>query len=382
LPLTEPRSNWSIDWDVTIVGQGLAGTALAWALIERGQRVQVLDAGEAVTSSKIAAGLMTPITGMRLAPTVGFDAFLAEAAEFYRGIEARTGTSFYHNRLSVRLFRSDAERRIFAQRQLTAGFQRHLVTADHEPLRDAGMADSSGGGFAMRSAQLDSALYLAASRAAFSVGGHYADGKLDWQNDVAIADHRIAVRGQTTRWLISCEGYAARLNPYFAEVPFNAAKGEILTLRFDGPQQSSVPPCMPPSDPSSQVPVLHRGIWLAPSGQPNVFRAGSTYDLKQLDQQPTASARAHLERQLAEFCDKSYAVLDHQAAVRPILAQNRVLTGVHSRHARLGYFNGLGSKGALYAPWYARRFAAYLTAERTVQSDADGPQCGPVTMLS
>ena len=53
--------------DAIIVGQGLAGTTLAWCLLEAGLSVLVTDREEEVTSSKIAAGLITPITGQRLA---------------------------------------------------------------------------------------------------------------------------------------------------------------------------------------------------------------------------------------------------------------------------------------------------------------------------
>jgi len=49
-----------------ILGQGLAGTAIAWRLWERGLPFLIVDRDEPVTSSKIAAGLLTPITGMRM----------------------------------------------------------------------------------------------------------------------------------------------------------------------------------------------------------------------------------------------------------------------------------------------------------------------------
>ena len=69
-----------------IVGQGLAGTALAWELIWRGRDVLVVDAGEAVTSSKIAAGLVTPITGQRLALGWRVDEMLAAARPYYERV--------------------------------------------------------------------------------------------------------------------------------------------------------------------------------------------------------------------------------------------------------------------------------------------------------
>ena len=74
-----------------IVGQGLAGTALAWELIWRGRDVLVVDAGEAVTSSKIAAGLVTPITGQRLALGWRVDEMLAAVRPIIRESRALIG---------------------------------------------------------------------------------------------------------------------------------------------------------------------------------------------------------------------------------------------------------------------------------------------------
>ena len=52
--------------DFLIIGQGLAGTVLAWNLIQRGRSVIVLDREDESTSSKVAAGLINPITGRYL----------------------------------------------------------------------------------------------------------------------------------------------------------------------------------------------------------------------------------------------------------------------------------------------------------------------------
>jgi glycine oxidase len=63
---------------VIICGQGLAGTLLAWKLLELGQPVIIIDLDEAVTSSKIAAGIVTPITGLRLALSHDVGTFLPD----------------------------------------------------------------------------------------------------------------------------------------------------------------------------------------------------------------------------------------------------------------------------------------------------------------
>ncbi|MFG0333660.1 MAG: FAD-dependent oxidoreductase, partial [Maioricimonas sp. JB049] len=88
--------------DDIIAGQGLAGTTLAWTLRERGRRVVVIDPGEPITSSRIAAGLMTPVTGQRLVPTWRLGELLPVACDFYRQVEAATGAAFFEQRRMVR----------------------------------------------------------------------------------------------------------------------------------------------------------------------------------------------------------------------------------------------------------------------------------------
>ena len=332
-------------WDFIIVGQGLAGTTLAWHLHDSGQRVLLIDAAQPVTSSKIAAGLITPITGQRLVLTSRFDEYLTLAREFYTGIEDRTGRKFFHPRTAVRLFQSDTERQQWSRRRLQPAYQAHLqahlAIPQPAPLNDPNLGDAPHGGFAMSAYQLDVAAYLDASRSILASQSM----ALDWHRDVEFTADDIRVAGHRTLTLISCEGYAATRNPYFSWVPFKAAKGDILTVRFQAP--------LPPHS-------LHRGIWIAPTADPAIFKIGSTYDWENLDQRPSAPARAQIERKLQEFFHVPYHVLDHHAAVRPIIRESQAAIGLHPTHDRLGYFNGLGSKGSLLAPWFAQCFTDFL----------------------
>ncbi|MFT5168556.1 MAG: glycine oxidase, partial [Saprospiraceae bacterium] len=53
--------------DYLIIGQGLAGSLLAYQLLERGKTVQIIDNHHNGASSSIAAGIINPITGRRFA---------------------------------------------------------------------------------------------------------------------------------------------------------------------------------------------------------------------------------------------------------------------------------------------------------------------------
>ncbi len=343
------------DFDVVIVGQGLAGTTLALHLIAAGQRVLVLDAGMPVTASKIAAGLMTPITGQRLTLSWRVDEFLPYAREFYARIEQETGRVFSHDRMAVRLFTKQAERAVFDQRQADPQFRAHLADAAVDAVLPDDVADTEGGGFSMNAAQLDVAAFLAAARGLLTVD----EAAVDWARDVAFGIESVTVLGHSARYVVSCEGFAAAANPYFGFVPFNAAKGDILTLRFKSP----VPACS-----------LHRGMWLAPTDDPLVFRLGASYDWAQLDTVPDAAAGAMLEEKLTAFFHVPYDIINHEAAVRPIVRESKALIGFHPTHAQLGFFNALGSKGSLHGPWFARLFCNCLVTGTPVPAEFDVKQ--------
>lgn len=339
-------------FDTIIVGQGLAGTTLAWALMEAGQRVLVVDADEAVTTSKIAGGLITPITGQRLALSWRVDEMMPAARAFYARVEARTGHKVFHDRTATRLFTSEIEREIWAKRSGKPEFQKHLAKEQPAELLAPEVGDASGGGFDMATAQLDVAGYLETSRAHFNS----QSVTLDWARDVGFPPDHVHVGTHTAQRVISCEGFAATRNPYFAWLPFKGAKGDILTVRFDAPFPDK---------------CLHRGIWIVPTAEPNVFRVGATYDWAHLDGVATPEARAEIESRLQEFIRVPYTVLDHQAAVRPIIRESKALLGLHPQYPRLGFFNGLGSKGSLHAPWFAGRFAEFLVNGVALPPDCD-----------
>lgn len=342
-------------WDVIIVGQGLAGTTLGLHLQAAGQRVLLLDPARPVSASRIAAGLMTPITGQRLTVSWRVDEFLPYARTFYCGVEQQTGRSFFDERMALRLFTSAAEHEVLQKRLRDPQFRAHLVEGPFEQFLPAAVADSSGGGFAMKAAQLDVAAFLDAA------GGLLTSEPvtLDWAKDVSFGDAAVSVAGHSARYVISCEGHAAAQNPHFAFVPFNAAKGDILTLRLEAPLPAH---------------SLHRGIWLAPGADSQVFRLGASYDRASLDEVPNPEARAVLEEKLKAFFDVPYTVVGHSAAVRPIIRESKAVIGFHPVHRRLGFFNGLGSKGSLHGPWFAKQFSTCLVTGSAVPAAFDVQQ--------
>lgn len=325
--------------DAVVVGQGLAGTAVAWALRWRGYRVVVIDREADGTASRIAAGLITPVTGQRLARAWRFDDLWPAAQACYRRVEAELEARFFHTGPSLRLFVDPDEVAAYEERA-TALFP-DLVCRPDPPVDPAAFLAPLDGFQMAPAARLDVTTYLDASRRHFARDGGYRSATFDPRRDVEpIPDGVHLTRlGIRARWLVFCQGYEAATNPWFPAVQFLPVKGDVLTLRIPG---------------LSERRVIHRGVWLAPQGGDD-FRAGSTYDRDRLDDTPTARGRDEICSRLREFLRLPFDVIDHRAAVRPVVAGNKPVFGFHPDHPRLAYFNGLGSKGALQAPYFADR---------------------------
>lgn len=341
--------------DCVIIGQGLAGTVLAWQLLRRGQRVLVVDREGSGSASRIAAGLVTPVTGKRLAKSWRWDEVFPAAVAFYREREAELGEVFFHQRPALRLFASDAERAEFLKRAAPSRERGTPSIAEfvraNPAVRDEHF-DAPLGGFEMpAAARLDVPRFLDASRTHFRQRDTYRTAEIDLPGDVELLPDRVRIPKLVVEagTCVLCRGFAHSADPWFGGVRFNAAKGETLTLRIPGLREER---------------VIHRGIWLAPAAGGDLFRCGATYAWDDLNDTPTAAARDEIEAKLRAFLRRPFEVIDHRAAVRPVIDAGFPVLGRHPAFPALAYFNGLGSKGSLLAPFFAGQLADCLLGGR------------------
>lgn len=327
-----------------IVGTGLAGTTLAWQLHFAGAKPILFDRFDSACASRVAAGLITPVTGKRMAVSWNWDTVWPAAQEFYRRVETVLGTTFFHPRTAIRLFQSNEERKAFDERHgMLAPYIEALPSID---------LPHPYGGFAMpHAAILDAKTYLAASHAFFRT----VEADIDPQRDLIIRSDSVSLSrfGIEAAYVAFCQGYAGRGHPLFPWITFNPTRGDILSLEIPGLTEER---------------IVHAGGWLArmPDG---TYRAGSTYDRERLEPIPDQTSREEVEAKLRKIIDGPYRVLDHRTAVRPNIRESRPVLGINPFQPRLAYFNGLGSKGSLIAPYYAGQLARAILGKGEVDAD-------------
>lgn len=308
---------------VKIVGAGLAGCCLAWRLGEQGVDFVWCDDERSPSASRVAAGLVNPVTGRNFEPSWRVAEFLPEAVGFFREVERMTGRKFWHP-LPVHRLVSEKDWKKVARKLERPEVAEWVERVDEDGEAWRAVVVLKGGG------RLDVRAFCEESRRRFGVG------------PAGVGNGRV----------VRCEGAAGLMGGVLGE--HRCAKGEILTVRIPGADESRV--------------LVGGGGWLVPLGG-GLFRAGSTYDWERLDGEPTETGRQAVEAILERLEVGGFEVVGHEAGLRPIVRRSMPLIGPLADGTVV--FNGLGSKGSLYAPGVSRRLAEWICEGREIEPELD-----------
>lgn len=334
--------------DALIIGQGLAGSLLAWTLIQRQYRVLVVDPGQE-NASQVAAGLINPITGKRLVKHPQMDAYLTSAHHYYRALEQTFGQAFLVELPMLRVLQSTQEQEYAQKRLLQADYHPYISNyhAEIESISSQhGILQQTGTGY------LQTLPLLTRLRQFLIARSSYIAANLDYA-DIHFQPI-LQWREYQPKHIIFCEGHQAINNPWFGDLPFQLAKGEILTAETADllPEQ-----------------ILNFGKWLIPLGD-NQFKTGATFQPHFTDNLPSEAARLLLLAALHSICPKlkTIHICEHKSGIRPATLDRQPFVGSHPRLANLHIFNGFGSKGSLLIPWHCQKFADFLSTGQPLDS--------------
>ncbi len=338
-----------------IVGGGIAGCCIALELEKRGKSFVIFDASLDGAASRVAAGVINPITGQRLVKSWRSELAHDYAKKYYSNLESVLGANFYHPRKILQLCRSEEECALWERRALEPDYMPllggHMHANSLEQLNDA-----RGSWLIERSAWVEPPVLMSAFQDYFFKRAKLERSRFDYSNLKIEADF-LTYSDIRAKRVIFCEGWRALENPFFKWLPYRPAKGEILTL------ESSV-----------ELPehIIHRGNWIMKIGD-STFRIGSTWDRENLNGIPTDVAKSELLAAAPPFFKsaQSFSVRAHEAGVRPCTATTRPHLGVHPSEVKLLSFNGFGSKGFALSPYFAHVFASHIEDGAPLDSEAD-----------
>jgi len=338
-----------------IVGAGIAGTSLALAMLEAHIDFVLIDSTEYIKASAVAAGLYNPIVFKRLVPSWNVEILLPTLDDFYSRYERIFSIKFHHKMPIMRVFPDENEISLWKKKANDPNIAQ-WINPD-APLKNINDAIKSEFGFGevLKSGFVDVNLYLNSAKSYLKSLGRFLDYKIDY-NSIKIGTNEIDLSISQAENVVFAEGWRAINNPYFPNLPFKLTKGETLTIAL--PKESLISN------------VYTRGCFVLPNTN-QTARVGATYEWNDLNEETTSEASTELISKASVFVDSEFEVISHQAGIRPTVIDRRPLLGKSIIHSNIYIFNGLGTKGVMIAPYYARHFVQYLSGETDLDSEVN-----------
>ena len=335
-----------MDVDFLLVGQGIAGIALAHRLVNSGKSVHIIDLAENNNSSRVAAGLFNPVTGRNMVKTWMADQLFPEIQPFYSGLEDHLGAKFLHSLAIYRPFVSIEEQNEWMGRSGEVEFDGYIKGIKQSSLYQE-VKDPYGGLLLKQSGYVNLNALMDAFASLSKKMGMVTNEAFDEDLLVPMAKG-IRYKDISAGALVYTNGLGALNSRFFDWLPLKANKGELLVVDQD----------------FAPMEIINRGIFRI-SLIDGSIKVGSTYSNNDLSSEPTAPAREELLVKLANLVKVPVkAVLSHKVGNRPTTVDRRPILGKHPHHDHVYIFNGLGSKGVSLAPYFSKVMSDFLIFEK------------------
>jgi glycine/D-amino acid oxidase-like deaminating enzyme len=335
-----------------IIGQGISGTFLSWELQKRNQSFLVIDEANPFTASRVASGVINPVTGRRIVKTWMIDQLMPFAWQAYQNIGTLLQADCIASKNIIDLFATPQMRLAFLER-----FEKdpqYLALPANENDKLDYLNYELGYGIISPCYWINLALLLDRYRSRLQQSNRLLEEHFNI-NALTVTPNSIAYKNITAEKIIFCDGVAGFNNPYFRNLPYAANKGEAILVEIN-------------DLPATQL--IKKGYSLVP-WKDNVFWLGASYLWEFEDDKPTKGFYRFAENWLRLTLKLPFKIVDHLAAVRPATLERRPFIGIHPEQKAVVIFNGMGTKGCSLTPYFASELADHLLQESPLTPEAD-----------
>jgi glycine/D-amino acid oxidase-like deaminating enzyme len=348
--------------DYLIIGQGISGTWLSYYLAKENASFLVIDDAGENSSSRIAAGIINPVTGRRIVKTWMIDELLAHLVPAYKELGDESGIKAIEQKNIIEFFPAQQMKLAFEERMMEDEKYLKLYT-DENYLNNYFHNDSFGCGEVNPCYLINLQEIIPARRKILKDNNQLLEERFDiaelniTKDDSGEAD-KIVYKNIAAGKIIFCDGAEGYENPYFKNLPYSLNKGEVLIIEA---------PDLPADN------IYKKGMTIAPlpGKEKEYFWVGSNYTWDFTDANPTEAFRIRTAQYLKEWLKADFKIVDHKAAIRPANLERRPFAGFHPLYKNIGILNGMGTKGCSLAPYFARQLTDHLMHNKQILPEAD-----------
>lgn len=339
--------------DYLIIGQGISGTFLSYYLAREGKKIMVIDNARGDSPSRVAAGIINPVTGRRIVNVWMADEIIPFAHAAYHELGAELGVTAITRKSIIDFFPNPFMRESFLRKIEEDGSYVHSFPEQNHFNSWFHYEFGCGEIRPAYIAHLENILPAWSGRLEEAGQLRTEDFNIQFLEQ---GDETIRYKDIEASAIIFCDGSSGFESRFFRLLPFSPNKGEALVLEIPGLPNDF---------------VYKKSLILAPFGQPDIFWLGSVYQWEFTHEQPTPEFRKYAGDILNAWLRIPYKVLDHRAAVRPATIERRPFAGMHPLHKNIGLLNGMGTKGCSLAPYFAKQLCDHLVYKTAIHPEAD-----------
>ncbi|HEY3371679.1 MAG TPA: FAD-dependent oxidoreductase [Prolixibacteraceae bacterium] len=329
--------------DFIIVGQGLAGSLLAFELLRLHQSILVFDDPDQASASSVAAGIINPVVFRRMTKSWLVDTVFAQMESTYHEMEDLLSEKLYDPCQLLKILHEESAQR-WNEKVHTNQLENYLEVSPDLNFRHRGIHSPFGAGHVVKAGRVDIHQLVSLFGGLLDRRNQLRKEKFNFEKLVT-NPQGIIYKDVRAEKIIFCEGPAVSQNPWFTGLKFKHSKGELLEVRIPNLQLDE---------------IISHEVFVMPLGDDR-YKVGATYSWDNLSWNTSPEAREELLTKLKSLVSAPVEVITQKAGIRPTMHDRKPVLGLLPEHPQIGILNGLGSKGALLGPYFARQLAEYLT---------------------
>ncbi len=328
--------------EIILVGSGLSACTLAWKLYQKNISFSWF-ADNAPAASNAAYGILNPIHFRNASKSWKEDYFYTPAVNFYIEISKQLQVAFAKE-TTIYHFLNDEEEAIYFRQQSECGELGNYSNGELVFLDDKTIQPAANGGILIEKAlHIQIPVYVKQTIQFFAALDvvkpvHFEIEQLHVSESSVTYDNILAQK------VIFCEGKYIENNPYFAHVPLNLSKGEVIEIQT-----------------TEKLPAfaLHKKVFILHQHE-NSYLVGATTAWDDYSFETTEKAKIELENDASAILKTSFFTTNQRCGIRPAMADRRPILGTHPTYSSIAVLNGMGSKGLFFAPQSAELLIDHL----------------------
>lgn len=341
--------------DYIIVGQGICGTWLSYYLLKENKTVLVIDDAKPGTASKVASGIINPVTGRRVVATWMIDELLPFVFEAYNAFAKEINQNIIEQKNLIAFPAAADLRDAYKKRMQEQNSFIKNISAEKQETQKQFF------NFIFECFEINPVYLinlhplLAKWRAYLQSSSLLLEESFD-ESHLIIHENSVQYKNIIAQKIIYCNGIDAYNSDYWKNMPATFIKGEGLIAEIKDL----------PADNIYKIGSLTIATWYD-----GLWWLGSSYENDYSNPFPSDGFIRQKENELKMFLKTEVKIINHISGIRPASVERRPFVGFHPANKNIGLLNGMGTKGCSLAPWFAKQLADNLIHNKPIDPAAD-----------